>query len=54
VGINAGNDHWIDNTYTYTGRGHFLTHAIIDVDGDVHETDEDNNEAWLDIDVVHP
>jgi hypothetical protein len=50
----AGASRWQQCEYTYTGRGHFMTRAIVDVDDDVDEESEDNNEAWLDIDVLHP
>lgn len=45
---------WVQDPYTYTGRGHFRTHAIVDSDLDVDEIDEDNNEAYFEIDVLHP
>jgi hypothetical protein len=45
---------WLQCDYTYTGRGHFMTRAIVDVDRDVDEESEDNNDAWLEIDVLHP
>jgi len=48
----AGFDYWLDIGYIYTGHGHFTTHAIVDADGDILEESEDNNEAWLEIDVV--
>jgi hypothetical protein len=49
----AGASRWQQCEYTYTGRGHFNTHAIVDVGGDIDEQWDDNNEAWLEIDVVH-
>jgi hypothetical protein len=49
----AGAHRWLQCPYTYTGRGHFNTNAIVDVDDDVDEAHDDNNEAWLEIDVVH-
>lgn len=45
---------WVQDPYTYTGRGHFRTHAIVDSDGDVGEWNEDDNEAYFEVDVVHP
>jgi hypothetical protein len=49
----AGASRWLQCPYTYTGRGHFNTHAIVDVDDDIDEISEGNNEAWLEIDVIH-
>jgi subtilase family serine protease len=50
----AGASRWQQCDYTYTGRGHFMTRAFVDVDDDIDEDSEDNNEAWLEIDVLHP
>jgi hypothetical protein len=43
---------WLQAPYTYTGHGHFNTHAIVDSDGDVDEIDEGNNEMTKEIDVI--
>ncbi len=52
--LGSGAWQWKQCEYIYTGRGHFNTRAIVDVDGDIDEENEDNNEAWLEIDVLHP
>jgi hypothetical protein len=49
-----GASKWVQDPYTYTGRGHFNTRAFVDVDDDVDEINEDNNELTKEIDVVHP
>jgi hypothetical protein len=49
----AGASRWQQCEYIYIGHGHFNTHAIVDVDDEIGEFDDDNNEAWLEIDVVH-
>jgi hypothetical protein len=43
---------WAEWPYTYIGHGHFTTYAEVDSDGDVDELDEDNNEAYREIDVT--
>jgi hypothetical protein len=43
---------WAEWPYSYIGHGHFTTHAEVDPDGDVDETNEDNNEYSEEIDVV--
>lgn len=43
---------WAEWPYTYIGHGHFITYAEVDADGDVDETNEDNNEASRAIDVT--
>jgi hypothetical protein len=43
---------WVQDPYTYTGHGHFNTTAEVDSDGDVDETNEDNNEFSWEIDVT--
>ncbi len=43
---------WAEWPYTYIGHGHFITYAEVDSDGDVDESNEDNNEASRAIDVT--
>lgn len=43
---------WAEWAYSYIGHGHFTTHAEVDPDGDITETNEDNNEASQETDVV--
>jgi hypothetical protein len=43
---------WAEWPYTYIGHGHFITYAEVDSDGDVDESNEDNNEESRAIDVT--